>query len=131
MIVGIGINLTTRAFPADLRAPAASLFTPAEEAAAGGLPLPIGTLAGEIARRLLALAENTSSDFPGGVDGNDCLAYYRDHALLTGRRVVCTRGDEVFHAVAEGVDDAYWLVLRMEDGGIRLLDSGEASVRAD
>lgn len=131
MIVGIGVNLTTRAFPPDLRAPAASLFTSDEEAAAGGLPLRIGTLAGEITRRLLALLENTAPDFPDGVDGAACLAYYRAHSLLTGRRVLCTRGDEQFCAVAEDVDDTYRLVLRMEDGSRRLLDSGEASVRTD
>lgn len=131
MLVGIGVNLTTRAFPPDLRAPAASLFTPAEEAAAGGLPLPSGTLAGEITRRLLSLVDKTSPDFPDGLDGDACLAYYRTHALLTGRHVTCTRGDEQFFAVAEDVDDAYRLILRMEDGSPRLLDSGEASVRAD
>ena len=131
MLVGVGINLTTRAFPPDLRAPATSLFTPAEETAAGGLPLPLGTLAGEIARRLLSLVDKTAPDFPDGLDGDACLAYYRAHALLTGRRVICTRGDEQFCAVAEGVDDAYRLILRMEDGSRRLLDSGEASVRAD
>ena len=100
-------------------------------AAAGGLPLPIGALAGEITRRLLALVENTSPDFPGGLEGAACLSYYRAHSLLTGRRVLCTRGDEQFCAVAEGVDDAFRLILRMEDGFRRLLDSGEASVRAD
>jgi len=131
MIVGIGVNLTTRAFPPDLRAPAASLFTPDEEAAAGGLPLSAGTLAGEITRRLLALAENTDPDFPGGLEGDACLSCYRAHSLLTGRRVLCTRGEEQFCAVAEGVDDAFRLILRMEDGSRRLLDSGEASVRAD
>ncbi len=131
MLVGIGVNLTTRAFPEGLRAPAASLFTPAEEAAAGGLPLSVGTLAGEIARRLLALVENTSPEFPDGLFGNACLSYYRAHSLLTGCRVSCTRGDEQFCAVTEDVDDAYRLILRMEDGSRRLLDSGEASARAD
>lgn len=121
MLVGIGINLTTTAFPDGLRAPAASLFTPDE---ASDIPADFaGTLAGEITRRLLALLKNETMP-----DGESCLDFYRRHLLYVGEQVTCTRGSETFTATVLGVTDAYALIVECENG-MTVLESGEISIR--
>lgn len=127
MAVGLGINLTTTEFPDGLRAPASCLFTgPAAEGLSPELP---DRLAGEITRRLLELAESSpASPFAGGLKGRDCLDYYRRHLLYVGENVVCTRGEETFEGIVEGVDGGYALLVRV-DGVLRILSSGEISVR--
>ncbi len=129
LVVGWGINLTTTAFPADLRAPATCLFPPAE--AARATPTFVGTLAGEIACRLLDLVENRPApdgSLPGGLGGAACLEAYRRHALYIGERVTCTRGSECFEGVVEGIDADYSLRLTV-NGETVSLSSGEVSVR--
>ena len=121
MLVGIGINLTTTAFPDGLRAPAASLFTPDETS---DIPADFaGTLAGEITRRLLALLKNETMP-----DGESCLDFYRRHLLYVGEQVTCTRGNETFAGTVLGVTDTYGLTVKRE-GGVTVLESGEISIR--
>lgn len=119
MVVGLGINLTTTAFPDGLRAPAACLFPPEEAYLA--TPDFMGTLAGEITRRLLELTE-------GGLWSEDCLVFYRRHLLYVGEAVLCTRGNEHFEGVIRGVDEDFSLLVET-DGVVRPLSSGEISVR--
>lgn len=127
MVVGIGLNLTTTEFPEELRAPAASLFL-GKEAAALPPDFP-DTLAGEIARRLLELAEaSPACPFPAGMNGEACLDFYRRRLLYVGEPVVCTRGEERLEGTVRGVDRDYSLLL--EAGGeVLTLSSGEISVR--
>lgn len=121
MLVGIGINLTTTAFPDGLRAPAASLFTPDE---ASDIPADFaGTLAGEITRRLLALLKTETMP-----DGESCLDFYRRHLLYVGEQVTCTRGSETFTATVLGVTDTYALIVECAEV-VRVLESGEISLR--
>lgn len=120
MIVGLGINLTTRNFPDGLRAPATSLFAPDESAAA--TPDFVGALAGEITRRLLDAATAPEADKDAR------LAVYRRHLLYVGERILCTRGEESFEATLLGVDDDYSLLVEV-DGKTCALSSGEISVR--
>ena len=127
MAVGIGLNLSTTEFPEGLRAPAASLFT-GEEAAALPSDFP-DTLAGEIARRLLELAEaSPACPFPEGMKGEACLDFYRRRLLYVGEPVVCTRGAERIEGILQGVDRDYSLLVDT-DGEVLTLSSGEISVR--
>ena len=127
MIVGIGLNLTTEAFPEGLRAPAASLFTPQE---ASNLPPDLAdTLAGEIARRLLELVEaSPACPFPDGMWGDACGEFYRRRLLWVGETVVCTRGSERFEGILTGVDEDFSLLVS-HGGELLTLSSGEISVR--
>ncbi len=125
ILVGIGLNLSITSFPADLRAPAASLFSPEE---AGEVTEDfLGTLAGEIARRLLDLLRQDphTEALP---DGESCLDFYRRHLLYIGERVSCTRGPERMEGVMRGVNERYALLVEI-DGETVALDSGEISVR--
>ena len=126
MVVGLGINLSTAEFPAGLRAPAASLF-PSDSAAV--TPRLMGSLAGEITRRLLELANPTEeSDLPDGMWGSACLEIYRRRLLYVDEVVVCTRGSETFEGVVRGVDSDYALLVET-DTGVTPLSSGEISIR--
>ena len=127
IIVGLGVNLSTTAFPEGLRAPATSLFPPHEADAV--TPALMGALIGEITRRLLDMtssAEDTA--FPGGMWGDACLRDYRSRLLYTGTRVVCTQGSHAFEGRVTGVDDDYSLLVETEEGLVPL-SSGEISVR--
>ncbi len=133
LIIGLGMNLTTTEFPADLRIPAASLLSPAEAVALftpDGTPTAafdrlLGTLAGGITRRLLELAEARPDALP---HGESCLAFYRRHLLFVGEQVLCTRGSETFTGIVRGVDEGYSLLVEVE-GERRVLSSGEISVQ--
>ncbi len=130
MVVGLGLNLTTADFPADLRAPAAGLFSDASSAPeAAALPSFMATMAGDITRRLRDLIEApVGSSFPGGLAGKTCLDFYRRHALYMGESVRCTRGHETFEGTVIGIREDYALLLSAE-GQTVALSSGEISVR--
>lgn len=119
MVVGLGINLTTTAFPDGLRAPAACLFPPDEAQLV--TPVFMGRLAGEVTRRLLELTE-------GGLWEAECLDFYRRRLLYVGEKVLCTRGSESFEGIMEGVDEDFSLLVSV-GGEILKLSSGEISVR--
>lgn len=121
MLVGIGINLTTAAFPEGLRAPAGSLTDSLSPSAA--LPaLDAGLLCGQIAHRLLALLETD------GLHSPETLAAYRAHSILLGKPVLCTRGGQTFPALAMDITSTFGLTVRRADGCVEVLDSGEVSV---
>ena len=127
MIVGLGINLTTTEFPEGLRAPASCLFRGEEMPLV--TPAFTASLAGEITRRLLELAEDhPACPFPGGMWGDTCLDFYRRHLLYVGECVVCTRGSEVLEGILRGVDGEYSLLVDTGDNTVSL-SSGEISVR--
>lgn len=133
MVVGIGLNLTTADFPAHLRAPAVSLFSPEEaNRIDGGSPVSpdfLATLAGSITRHLLDLVENTPDGrFAGGLGGEACLSFYRHHLLWVGDTVTCTRGNQTFDGRILGVDEGYSLLLAAGDQTVTL-SSGEVTVR--
>ena len=121
ILVGWGINLTTRSFPSDLRAPAASLLSPDEEDTLTADFM--GKLAGDMAGRLLSRLADTSDE-----NATACLASYRRRLLYVGSRVLCSRGSETFEATLRGVENDYSLLVEV-DGKLRSLSSGEISVR--
>lgn len=116
--VGIGINLTTAAFPADLRAPAISL----SEVLPPDTPIDPSRLCGRIAGDLLSLLDRRA------LTALETLDDYRRRLILHGRRVIATRGDETWEGVVRGVDDAYGLLLDTPSG-LLTLHSGEVSLR--
>ncbi len=118
LLVGLGLNLSTAAFPDGLRAPAGSLadFLPGDAA------LDAGVLCGTVARELLGILRADACFSP------DTLSAYRERLLWKGCPVTCVRGNECFSGVLRDVDDRYRLIVDA-DSGPRLLDSGEISVR--
>lgn len=115
--VGIGINVTTAAFPAGFRAPAAAVT------AEGQTPPDVSELAARVTSSLLSLLEEPAAPA--------VVAEYRAHSMLTRSptAVTVTRGSAVFEGVAEGIDHDYSLLVRLPDGRVEVLTGGEVSVR--
>lgn len=118
VIVGIGINVTTREFPDGLRAPAASI------ASSDSAPS-LGSLASAVIDRLMTYIDAIENGHPDP----ECLGFYRERSMLVGEEVLCTRGSESFSATVRGIGEDYSLLLTLDDGTDLALSSGEVSVR--
>ncbi len=123
ILVGIGVNLTTKDFPEGMRNPAGALLSPDDP------PVNPSLLCARIIHHLFEYLtpSNTSA----------CLQAYRRHLLHIGQNVTCTRhfSDDGDHStdlrgVVEGVDDDYGLILRLDDGTQEILRGGEISLSA-
>ena len=110
--VGIGINLTTRDFPAEIHGIAGSLQAKVDPEA----------LARCICSHLLPYLQ--SGDNALWLDG------YRARFLLTGMHVECITAGERFPATVQGIDDTGALLVRADDGTPRTLYAGEVSISA-
>ena len=113
VICGIGLNLTTADFPADVRPLAGDLG-----------PLDRHRLAAQIACRFLelfALLPQTDAWLPE----------YRARSLALGAPLTFTRGGRFYRATGEDIDGRGRLIVCTEDGERLSLDSGEISIRLD
>lgn len=110
--IGIGINLTTRDFPAELGGIAGSLQAKIDPE--------------ELARLICAHL------FPYLQSGNNTLWLdgYRARFLLAGMRVECISAGERFPATVRGIDEQGALLVCTEDGTQRTLYAGEVSISA-
>ena len=112
IIVGIGLNITTEAFPDGLESTAASLF-------------PVGVnrnrFAAEIVSRLWQYASHLSD--------KAYLPTYRSHSILIGKEITYRRGEEVKGGTVIGIDDDCGLAIRRDDGTTEVLRTGEVTVR--
>ena len=78
-------------------------------------------MAAAIAEELFALAEHPAD--------KNYLSDYRAHSLVLGRHVVYMRGEERTEALAVDIDDCGGLIVRLDDGSMRTLHTGEISLR--
>lgn len=119
IIIGIGVNLSTRDFPDGLRAPAGSVFDKSD-AITDTL---IKNMALDISRRII---EKLSSDN----QAHD-LDVYRRHSYLDGKRVRCDVGSNSFCGKAIGIGNDFSLTVLADSGDKISLISGEASVNTE
>ena len=112
-VIGIGINLYTEDFPAELRDSAASLFPRSGSRDA---------LAAAITRRLCEYWESPC-------DGQ-MIEYYRERSVVLGKRVVFSEKGETLEGVAVSIDESGALRVRLDDGNEKILMGGEISLRA-
>lgn len=115
-VIGIGINCLQAIddFPPELRSFAGSLamFSPEQPNRA--------KLAAEMIR---ALYEMT------GIPKSETMNRYRLDCMTVGTDVSLVRGSEVRHGHAIDVDDDGGLLVRLPDGTLETVNSGEVSVR--
>ncbi len=104
-LIGVGINVNVREFPPSLRASATSLLLE-------GLPeIEIESLANLIGDRLHEMADRRrDSGFATILD------YWRLYDVTAGRRYRAEINGETHDGIAEGLDEAGALQLRLEDG---------------
>lgn len=108
-LVGLGINLTTEAFPSDL-----------PHATALHIDCDRSTLAHRIADEILDLISDTPAQ--------EILARYRKRLFVLGQRISYVRNGQEFHAVALDIDEKARLRVRKDDGREDLLAYGEISI---
>lgn len=114
IVIGIGINLCTKDFPDGLKDIAASLM--AKE-------IDREVLAADIAERMLDYYESPTDP--------QIIGYYRAHSAVLGRRVAFTEGEKNYFGVAESIDEVGRLTVKLDDKSIKILSSGEISLKIE
>ena len=115
-IIGVGVNLCTQSFPAQIKKIAASLGT----SDAVGVR---STLAAEIAERLAKIyAAAKRGD-------NAYVEQYKKRSVVIGKEVTFSSGDLCGSGFAEKIDADGALHVRLADGETVVLNSGEISLR--
>jgi len=115
-VIGIGINVRKvgESFDKELSLRATSIEDET------GLKLNRSQLCAEIINSLEAYLENLES--------RNFLDEYRRRELLTGNTITANVGNETITAEAVGIDDNANLIVKLSDGTIRHLGSGEANL---
>lgn len=121
VVVGIGVNVNTRAFPEDLRGIAVSLYQ------LTGKEFSRSAIAADI----LYYFEKYYEKFQRAGSFEPLAATYNDSLVNIGRAVRVALPDESFEGRAEGIDGDGRLLVSGEDGSVRAVLSGEVSVRGE
>lgn len=111
LIIGIGINLTTKAFPKELENIASSL----------NLKESRDILSAKITNKLfeIILSDDKSKYFD----------YYISHSFVIGKDIIFIQNNTETPAKAVGIDQNGGLIAELEDGTQKTLTSGEISVK--
>lgn len=114
VVIGIGINVSTTDFPADIAHIASSILHECGEA-----PSRTALVAAVLQELETVLAHLNDGAF---------LQESRTRSAVIGREVTVLRGEETFQATAVAIDDGGALVVQTENG-TQTLFSGEVSLR--
>ena len=109
VIIGIGMNIKTVNFPDDV-----------ENAASLGADVSRCELIAAIADELCDIAEKPPGEF---------IDYYRSHSMLIGEDINFIKNGAVTPAVAVAIDENGGLTVRLNNGEVTTLTSGEISIR--
>jgi BirA family biotin operon repressor/biotin-[acetyl-CoA-carboxylase] ligase len=109
VIIGIGMNIKTIDFPDDI-----------ENAASLNANVRRADLIAAIADELYII---NNSDY------NDFISYYRSHSMIIGEKINFIQNDRVTPATAVEIDETGGLVVRLDNGELMTLRSGEISIR--
>ena len=109
IIIGIGINLTTKDFPCDV-----------QNASCLNADVKRAELIGAVANELNRIVNSGSGEF---------MEYYRAHSLVVGEDIVFIKSGVATSARAVGIDDFGGLEVELADGTHYTLRSGEITVR--
>ena len=109
IIIGIGINLTTKDFPCDV-----------QNASCLNADVKRAELIGAVANELNRIVNSGYGEF---------LEYYRAHSLVVGEDIVFIKNGVSTSARAVGIDDFGGLEVELADGTHYTLRSGEITVR--
>ena len=116
VVIGVGINLSTKDFPAELRDKAGSLSGERNDDIKMIL----------IQELAIALFKEMRS-----LDSPSLMARYRKYSLALGREVTFIENGVSRSGVAESVDELGALIVRLADGSRYRLGSGEISLRVE
>ena len=111
VVTGIGINVTTKSFPAEFADRAGAIFE-GDEYAFGR-------------DELCARVADNIMDFAERLDSPELIAAYRERSILTGQDITYMKQDEKCRGHVEGIDDSGGLVVVNSSGKRETLRSGE------
>ena len=114
-IIGVGLNVLGRTLPEEI----ADIATTVELEC--GKALSVASLAA-------ALTEELYASLPL-VGSKEIADEYRKESMLTGRRVTVNKIGASYPATVVGISDSLELLLRLDDGGLESLGTGEVSIR--
>ncbi|MDR2515697.1 MAG: biotin--[acetyl-CoA-carboxylase] ligase [Christensenellaceae bacterium] len=117
LVVGLGLNVSTRAFPPEIEALAGSLYEDASPPE-------------DLRPRLAAALLNRLLSPQTWAFGPETRAEYEKRMLFLGERALVRLGEERFQARIEGVDELGRLLVEKEGGGGLALASSEARIEA-
>jgi BirA family biotin operon repressor/biotin-[acetyl-CoA-carboxylase] ligase len=109
IIIGIGMNIKTIDFPDDV-----------ENASCLDANVKRADLISAIADELYIITNRDYSDF---------ISYYRSHSMIIGEKINFIQNDRVTPATAIEIDETGGLVVRLDNGELTTLRSGEISIR--
>jgi BirA family biotin operon repressor/biotin-[acetyl-CoA-carboxylase] ligase len=112
LIIGIGVNMYTADFPAELRGIAGAIMSKKGSRS---------ELAAAICEELITLIY--------GLPNNDFMREYRESSIVLGKKVTFTENGKAFFGIAESISDDGALTVVLEDQSIHVLKSGEISLR--
>lgn len=109
LVIGVGINVETYDFPSDL--------TNASQLGAG---VDKALLIARITDNLFALMNSEYSEF---------IDYYKAHSFVIGKKINCIECGKSTPATAVDIDNEGGLVVRLENGELTTLRTGEITIR--
>lgn len=121
IVVGIGLNINNMSFPEEV----ASIATSMREQA--GREIKRYEVVGRLLSELEPVFESCETD--EGFWG--LLAEYRAFSSTLHQRVCISGLNETYTGVAEDFDELGRLLLKMEDGSVHAIDSGDVSLRSN
>ncbi len=111
VVVGIGINITTEYFPAELDGVATSLRAAIDR------------------NELLGCIYDKLRRFSDALPEKSFLDRYREKSLVIGREITFERNGSIYTAVCKNIDDSCALTVTLENGEESALKSGEISIK--
>lgn len=111
-VLGIGINLTTNNFPAELKDIASSISN-AEE---------------DYRSFISAQFLNVFFGYYKNLTNCEFISEYRRRSMLNNKKITFTRGNETFDGTVTGIDDELRLVVKLADGKEMAFSSGEVQL---
>lgn len=117
IILGIGINFSVRKemIPEDLKDVAGALYHGETEG------ITRNQLIAEIINQVFKLCMRT--------EDRSFIAEYKENSMLLGSDIYILAGEEKTKAKAIDINESGGLVVELEDGTVRILNSGEVSIR--
>lgn len=115
VIVGIGLNVKTEFFPAELTEIAGSIFNSNNDSFIRN------QLAAEIINNVLLMCEN--------IQDRSFLEFYKKRSTILGERIRYLKNNQWFEGYAQDIDEFGGLIVFHDDGRKEVLHSGEISVR--
>lgn len=119
VVIGIGINVSNKAFPEELQKSATSLWLEAGQKFSRA----------QIIAEIMNVFEKEYETFCEAEDLSWLQEDYNQMLVNCGREVVILEADGSYHAIAHGINEKGELIVEREDGVREHIFAGEVSVR--